>query len=93
MSEAMEQLRRQLAVVIEEAARAAEAQRMAEQRQAAEAIEYASSSAAIKAAYEQGRYDEQRRTQAMIEAHRAMLGRGGVNAISLSTLAKLLQEA
>lgn len=93
MSPTMERLRVQLAQIIETAATEAEAQRLAEQRLAAEAIEHATSSAAIKAAYEQGRHDEQRRALALIQEQRAMLSRGGVNAISLQTLAKLLQEA
>jgi hypothetical protein len=88
MSQALEQLRRQLAVVIEEAARSAELQ-----RQAAEAIEHATSSAAVRAAYEQGRRDERHRAQTLIKEHHSMLKGCGVNAISLSAIAKLLQEA
>ena len=88
MSQALEQLRRQLAVVIEEAAKSAELQ-----RHAAEAIEHATSSAAVRSAYEQGRRDERIRTQTLIKEHHAMLRGCGVNAISLKTLAKLLQEA
>lgn len=93
MSPTMERLRVQLAQIIETAAAEAEAQRMAEQRLAAEAIEQASSSAAIKAAYEQGRHDKAREVVALIQEQRAMLSRGGVNAISLQTLEKRLQEA
>jgi hypothetical protein len=89
----MERLRVQLAQIIETAAAEAEAQRMAEQRLAAEAIEQANSSAAIKAAYNQGRHDDRREVLALIQEQRAMLSRGGVNAISLQTLEKRLQEA
>lgn len=93
MSPTMERLRVQLAQIIETAAAEAEAQRHADQRLAAEAIEQATSSSAIKAAYNQGRHDEQRRALALIQEQRAMLSRGGVNAISLQTLEKRLQEA
>ena len=91
MSPTMERLRLQLAQIIETAAAEAEAQRMAEQRLAAEAIEQATSSAAIKAAYEQGRHDKAREVVALIQEQRAMLSRGGVNAISLQTLVNRLQ--
>lgn len=91
MSPTMERLRQQLAEIIETAAAEAEAQRLAEQHQAAAAIEQATSNAAIKAAYNQGRHDEQRRALALIQEQRALLSRGGVNAISLQTLEKRLQ--
>lgn len=91
MSPTMERLRIQLAQIIETAAAEAEAQSMAEQRLAAEAIEQATSSAAIKAAYNQGRHDKAREVVALIQEQRAMLSRGGVNAISLQTLEKRLQ--
>ena len=87
----MERLRIQLAQIIETAAAEAEAQRMAEQRLAAEAIEQATSSAAIKAAYEQGRHDKAREVVALIQEQRAMLSRAGFTAISLQTLEKRLQ--
>ena len=91
MSPTMERLRLQLAQIIETAAAEAEAQRMAEQRLAAEAIKQATSSAAIKAAYNQGRHDKAREVVALIQEQRAMLSRGGVNAISLQTLGRLIE--
>ena len=93
MSPTMERLRLQLAQIIETAAAEAEAQRQLEQRLAAEAIEHATSSSAIKAAYEQGRHDKAREVVALIQEQRAMLSRGGVNAISLQTLVNRLQAS
>ena len=91
MSPTMERLRLQLAQIIESAAAEAEAQRLADQRLAAEAIEQATSSAALDAAYNQGRHDRNREVLTLIQEQRAMLSRGGVNAISLETLEKRLQ--
>ena len=68
-----------------------QAERDAEAAQAAAAIEAASGTAAIAAAYEQGRCDERRRVLALIDTQRSHLARGGVNAISLATLAQLIE--
>ena len=73
--------------LIETAAAEAEAQR----EQAAEAILAASGAPAIAAAYEQGRRDERGRLRALLEAQKEMLGKAGLNSISLATLSRSIE--
>jgi ABC-type nitrate/sulfonate/bicarbonate transport system substrate-binding protein len=73
--------------LIETAAAEAEAQR----EQAAEAILAASGAPAIAAAYEQGRRDERGRLRALLEAQQEMLGKAGLNSISLATLSRSIE--
>lgn len=87
----LERIRANLAGLIDQAAAEIQAERDAEAAQAAAAIEAASSSTAIAAAYEQGREDERRRVLALLEAQRSYLARGGINAISLATVAQLVE--
>ena len=99
---ALERLRQRLAPLIEAAAAEAEqelrdatAQARAELEQmeaaSARAIEYASSTGAVAAAYQQGRVDREREVLALIEEQREMLARGGVNSVSLATLTRRIQ--
>jgi hypothetical protein len=74
--------------LIEAAAAEAEAQRL----EAAEAIEAASGTPALKAAYEQGRRDERARVLALLAHQQETLGRAGLNSISLATLSRSISE-
>ena len=89
---ALERLRIALEPLIEAAAAEVEAERHAQASQAAAAMEAATGTAAIAAAYEQGRRDERMRVLAIVEQQRADLGRGGVNAISLATLNRAIGD-
>jgi hypothetical protein len=73
--------------LIETAAAEAEAQR----QETAEAILAASGAPAIAAAYEQGRRDERGRLRALLEAQQEMLGKAGLNSVSLATLSRVLE--
>jgi len=87
----LERTRADVCALIEAAAAEVEADRLERERQSAQAIEYANSAANISAAYLQGREDERRRLLALLEAQREALGRGGVNAISLATLKRVVE--
>lgn len=89
----LERTRSSIAALIEAAAAEVAAEQKLRDRQAAAAIEYAHSQANVGAAYLQGREDERRRILGLLEAQRETLGRGGVNAISLATLARAVREA
>lgn len=89
---ALERIRANLATLIDAAAAEIQAERDAEAAQAAAAIEAATSTAAVAAAYQQGRRDERRRVLALLETQRNYLARGGVNAISLQTMAQLVED-
>jgi len=90
MSATLERVRQQLNQLIESAAADIEQQRQAEAAQAAQAIEASTGTAAVAAAYDQGRRDKQAEILALINEQREWLGRGGVNAISLDTLARII---
>ena len=83
----IERIKRRINDLIESAA--AELER--ERQQAAEAIEAASGAFAIAAAYDQGRRDERGRLRALLEAQQEMLGKAGLNSISLATLSRSLE--
>lgn len=91
MSPTMQRLRHQLEQLIESAAAEAEAQRLHDQQLAAQAIEEATSATAVGLAYEQGRQDRNREVLTLITEHRQTLARGGVNAISLETLGRIIE--
>ena len=91
--DALERTRASIAALIEEAAAEVAAEQKLRDCQAAAAIEYANSAANVSAAYLQGREDERRRILALVQEQREALGRGGVNAISLATLSRLILEA
>jgi hypothetical protein len=90
---AMERLRGGLNDLIATAAAEVERERQQAAAEAALAIEHASSAAAMSGAYQQGREDERRRILALLGLQRETLGRAGLNAISLATLARMIQEA
>jgi hypothetical protein len=89
----LERTKTSIAALVEAAAAEVAAEQKLRDRQAAAAIEYANSAANVSASYLQGREDERRRVLALLEAQREALGRGGVNAISLHTLSRAIQEA
>lgn len=87
----LERIRANLAALINQAAAEIDAEHTAKAAQAAAAIKAASTNTAIAAAYEQGRCDERRRVLALLETQRSYLARGGINAISLATVAQLVE--
>jgi hypothetical protein len=90
--EILERTRANILKLIEEAAADVERERLQLEQQAGAAIEHATSLASTADAYKQGRMDERMRIQVLINAQRQMLGRGGVNAISLETLSRMIEE-
>jgi hypothetical protein len=86
MSDTLERIRRQLDLVIEEAAVAIEADRAL----AAHAIELATSTLPTAQAYEAGRRDERTRILSLIEEQLSSLSKAGINAISLATLSRTI---
>lgn len=92
MTPALARMRERLDSLIEATAQEIQAQWAREAQEAAEAIEAATSAAAVQAAYQQGRNDREREILALIDGHRQLLARGGVNAISLAALARLIQS-
>ena len=86
----LEQIRAGMANLIEQAAADLERERIERDRQVAAAIEQATGSAATAAAYQQGRHDERRRIQTLLQHQRQALVRGGINAISLATLSRVI---
>ena len=89
----LERIRASVCDLIEQAAAELERERLECDRQAAAAIEHATSTAATAAAYQQGREDERRRIQLLLQHQQQALGRGGINAISLATLSRSILEA
>jgi len=89
----LERVRASVCDLIEQAAADLERERIEHDRQAAAAIEHATSSAATAAAYQQGRDDERRRIQALLQHQQQALSRGGINAISLATLSRVIETA
>jgi phage terminase large subunit-like protein len=88
MSEStLERIRHDLQQLIETAAAEVELT----QQETAAALEAASGAPAIAAAYEQGRQDERGRLRALLEAQQEMLGKAGLNSISLATLSRSLE--
>ena len=88
----LDRLREQLASLIESAALEVRAE--LEQREAAvaRAIEDATGTPAVAAAYSQGRYDREREIIALLEEQQDTLGRAGLNAISLASLKRRITE-
>lgn len=93
MTTPLERIRIQLNDLIESAAADIEAQRNRDAAAAAAAIEAASSTAAISAAYNQGRRDQTMAILALIHDQRSTLAKGGVNAISLDTLMTRIKDS
>jgi hypothetical protein len=91
--EILERTRANVCSLIEQAAAEVECERLEHERQAVAAIEQASSMANIAAAYQQGMQDERIRIKVLIDAQLRMLGRSGLNAMSLMTLNRMIQEA
>ena len=92
MIKPLERIRASVCDLIEQAAAELERERLECDRHTAAAIEHATSAAATAAAYQQGRDDERRRIQALLQHQRETLGRGGINAISLATLSRVIEE-
>lgn len=91
MTPALARMRERLDSLIEAAAAEIQQQQAREAQEAAEAIEAATSAAAVRAAYQQGRDDREREILALIDGHQQLLSRGGVNAISLAALARMIR--
>lgn len=83
----LERIRRQLDLVITEAADAIAADRA----MAAQAIELATSSLPTAAAYEAGRRDERLRILCIIEELLSTLSSAGINSVTLRTLSRTIQ--
>jgi hypothetical protein len=83
----LERIRHDLQRLIETTAAEAEAK----QQETAAALEAASGAPAIAAAYGQSRQDERARVLALLAHQQEMLGRAGLNAISLATLRRALE--
>jgi hypothetical protein len=83
----LERIRHDLQRLIETAAAEVELT----QQETAAALEAASGAPAIAAAYDQGRQDERARVLALLAHQQEMLGRAGLNAISLATLRRALE--
>jgi hypothetical protein len=90
--EILERTRANILKLIEEAAAEVERERLQLEQQAGAAIEQATTLASTADAYQQGRIDERMRIQILINLQRQTLRRGGLNAISLETLSRMIEE-
>ena len=88
----LDRLREQLASLIESAALEVRAEVEAREAAVARAIEDATGTPAVAAAYSQGRYDREREIIALLEEQQDTLGRAGLNAISLASLKRRISQ-
>lgn len=89
----LDRLRDQFLSVIESAALEVRAEAEAREAAVARAIEEATGTPALAAAYSQGRYDREREIIALLEEQQDTLGRAGLNAISLASLKRRISQA
>ena len=91
-SDPLEIARKRLELIISDAARDIDAERLAREEQMARAMENMTQESAAQAAYRDGRRDERHRTLCLIDDHLATLRRGGMNALALEALRKTVGE-
>jgi hypothetical protein len=92
MSNPLEIARQRLEAIISDAAANIDAVQQQREQQLAQAMENLSQESACQAAYRDGRQDERHRCLCLIDDHLHTLRRGGMNAIALEAVRKVVAE-
>jgi len=85
-------VRKRLEVILSDAAADIDAVQQQREHQLAQAMEALSQESACQAAYRDGRQDERHRCLCLIDDHLHTLRRGGMNAIALEAVRKVVAE-